>query len=160
MKLLLSNPYQEKMDVEQAVLGHLLFLSMEKVERMGYEFRSDITNYVNQSAVAPLSKYPPAQISVMAKRVDDMAVGMLRDLNPDNDMTSLFAVVRFILKLVDEGYAIEPRSQPVLVSLMLMDDIKDDKIGPAVWKMEERKWDDLAGTMLIRAKLLGNFLLA
>lgn len=158
MKALLNPQAQEQRQLEEALIGHLLFIAMEEVEKIGYEFRLDIRHYVNQASIVPLSKMPPAILALNAKKVDDTATALIRDLSVDDARTLLFSVCQFILTLVDEGYTLDPRSQPVMVSVSLMDEIKDGKVGESLWRLEQQKWTDNAGTLLVRSKLLGFFM--
>jgi len=60
-----------------------------------------------------------------------------------------------------KGRLLDVQNQAVLVSLLLMDDIKDerkDQYGnEPVWRLEGRKWQEKAKKMLRRANLMGYY---
>ena len=68
----------------------------------------------------------------------------------------------FVLTLVDEGRFLDATNQAVLVAMLLMDDVKDDRpdVDGAlpVWRVEEIKWKAEAKKMLLRANLMGLYL--
>ena len=65
----------------------------------------------------------------------------------------------FNMLLVDEGLIIDKGNQAVLVSMLLLDDVKDDKPDEngetAPWHAREKVWKLLAKKMLKRAEQLG-----
>lgn len=145
--------------IEQALPAHMLFLMMEECQRKGIEMRSDAMHKLNLAAVTPLAKLDTLAVSRVARRVDDAARSILRDLSPDDPLHGLYCCAMFCLVLVDEGYWRDANNQAVLVSLLLMSDAEDDskdvdgqepvtKLRTQVWKQEAKK-------MLTRAVFLG-----
>jgi hypothetical protein len=66
--------------------------------------------------------------------------------------------------LADEELFPDPRNQAVLVALLLLDDVKNDKPDVngelPVWKLDEILWKTEAKKMLRRANLMGLYLKA
>ncbi|MCL4743860.1 MAG: hypothetical protein KJZ83_00445 [Burkholderiaceae bacterium] len=145
--------------IEQCLPAHMLFLMMEECKKAGFELRADVMHHLNLAAVAPLSQIDMLSIARLSKRVDEAATALLRDLSPDDPRHGLYCCAQFILTLVDEGRWLDARNQAVLVALLLMDDVKDDrkdvKGEGAVWRLEERKWQKAARKILRRAMTLG-----
>ena len=69
----------------------------------------------------------------------------------------------FVLMLVDEGRFRDAANQAVLVSMLLIDDVKDDRpdVNGAlpVWRLDEMRWKAEAKKMLARANLMGFYVL-
>jgi hypothetical protein len=153
---------QEIATLEKAVPAHMLVLMIEACARQGYECRSDILMHLNNAAASPLAGLDAFTIARLAKRIDDIAVSLLNSLSPDDPREGLYCCAMFCLKLVDEGLLEDKQNQAVLVSLLLLDDAKDDRKdvngATAVWRLEEAKWKAKASDMLLRAHLQGLFL--
>jgi hypothetical protein len=145
--------------VELSLPAHMLFLMMEECQKHGYELRADVLAKLNQAAVAPLSRTNTLNVARLATQVDDNARVLLSALSPDDPRDGLFCCAQFVLKLVDEGRLNDPKNMAVLVALLLMDDVRDDRPDTngalAVWRVDESRWQDAAGRMLSRAVLLG-----
>ena len=67
----------------------------------------------------------------------------------------------FNMLLVDEGLIIDKGNQAVLVSMLLLDDVKDDKPDEngetAPWHVREKTWKLMAKRMLKKAEQMGLF---
>ena len=65
----------------------------------------------------------------------------------------------FVMKLVDEGRFPDVRNQAVLVSMLLLEDVRDERKDVdgqgVVWRLQEAKWQEEAGKILNRAILMG-----
>jgi hypothetical protein len=148
--------------LEKAVPAHMLALMLEGCGRQGYECRSDILMHLNNAAAAPLAKLDAFSISRLAKKIDDISTSLLNHLSPDDPRDGLYCCAMFCLKLVDEGLLDDKQNQAVLVSLLLIDDVKDDRKDvqgqSSVWEVDEARWKAKAGDMLFRAHLLGLYL--
>lgn len=153
---------QEIATLEKAVPAHMLVLMLEACGRQGYECRSDILTHLNNAASAPLARLDAFSISRLARKIDEIATGLLTHLSPDDPRDGLYCCAMFCLKLVDEGLLDDKQNQAVLVSLMLIDDVKDDRKDvqgqSAVWEVDETRWKAKAGDMLFRAHLQGLYL--
>ncbi|WP_339084788.1 hypothetical protein [Hyphomicrobium sp. ghe19] len=140
----------------------MLVLMLEACARQGFECRSDILMHLNNAAASPLAGLDAFSISRLAKRIDDIAVSLLTHLSPDDPRDGLYCTAMFCLKLVDEGLLEDKQNQAVLVSLMLIDDVKDDQKdvngAESVWRVDEARWKASAGNMLHRAHLQGLYL--
>jgi hypothetical protein len=148
--------------VELAVPAHMLILVMEQVHRTGYELRADVVRHLSHAAVLPFTKLDELSVARVARRVEDVATTMLRDLNSDDPRHALYVSAMFVLMLVDKGLYADVKGQAVLVSMLLIEDIKDsrpdvDGQGP-VWRLEEQKWNEEAKKLLSRANLMGLYL--
>lgn len=153
---------QEIATLEKAVPAHMLVLMLEECARRGYECRSDILKHLNNAAAAALTGLDNLSISRLAKRVDDIAVNLLNRLSPEQPVDGLYCVAMFCLKLVDEGLLDDKKNQAVLVSLMLIDDAKDDNKDVngqgQLSRVDEVFWKQKAGDMLLSAHLQGLYL--
>jgi hypothetical protein len=145
--------------VERALPAHMLVLMAEQCMKAGYEFRSDVLHRLNMAAAAPLAKCDQLSIARLAKRIDDCAVTLLRDLSPDDPRHGLYSCAMFALSLVSEGRIEDKQNQAVLVSLLLIDDLKDESKDTAgngaVWKFEEQRLVLEAKKLIGKSVLMG-----
>ena len=148
--------------VETAVPAHMLVLMLNACRDKGIEARPDVLRHLNVAAVSPLTKCDQLSVARLARRIDDVATTLLRDLNPDDPRHGLYSCAMFCMKLVDEGRFPDVRNQAVLVSMLLLDDIKDDRPDvnglSVVWKLEEARWASEADKLISRANLMGLYL--
>jgi hypothetical protein len=148
--------------IERALPALMLFLMMEDCKRIGMEARADVLHHLNAASAAPFAELDMLSISRVAKRTDDMAKTLLRDLNADDPRHALYVAAMFTLLLVEEGRIADKGNQAVLVSLLLIEDVKDedrDNQGALpVWKYNERKWRAEAGKLINRATIMGLYL--
>lgn len=149
--------------IELALPAHLMFLMAEECSKAGLELRADVQHKLNVASVSPLSQLDTLSIARVAKQVDDLARSLLHDISPDDPRDGLYSCARFCLKLVDEGRLNDPQNMAVLVALLLMDDVRDDRKdvagNEAVWGLAEKRWADNAGRMMMRAVLAGYYAL-
>lgn len=148
--------------VELAAPAYMLLYVMEKVAANGFELRADVVQHLGRAAILPLTKIDELSVARVARRVDDIATTLLRDLNADDPRHALYVCAMFVLLLVDKRLYADPGSQAVLVSVLLTEDIRDarpdaDGQGP-VWRLEEQKWLNEAKSLLQRANLMGLYL--
>jgi len=148
--------------VELATPAHMLLTIMEQVQARGFELRADVVKHLGNAAIIPFTKLDEVGVARVARRVEDVAQTLLRDLSADDPRHALYVAAMFTLMLVDKGLYADPRSQAVLVSMLLIEDIKDsrpdvDGQGP-VWRLEEQKWNEEAKKLLSRANLMGLYL--
>lgn len=145
--------------LERSVPPHMLFLMVQQCQKMGLELRADVLHHLDVAAAAPLSQLDTLSVARIAKRVDDIATGLLNDLSPDDPRDGLYACAQFILTLVDEGRLLDVNNQAVLVALLLMDDLKDERKdadgNEALWRLDEKRWIEKAKSMLRRANMQG-----
>jgi len=148
--------------VEQALPSQMLMMMIEEVQKAGFEVRADVMMHLQNAVAAPLSRLDTFSVSRIAKRVDEASRAILHDLSPDDPRRGLYSCATFILLLVDEGRFFDVRNQAVLVSLLLLEDVKDEKKDvdgqEAVWRVEEKQWQQDAKKMLRRANLQGYYL--
>jgi hypothetical protein len=157
--VLLDMRKRDQKVAEQTVPAHMLFLMMEQCQKAGYEVRSDVMHHLNVAVAAPLAGLDDLSVARLAKKTDDIAVSLLHDLSPDDPREGLMVSAMMILRLIDEGKWKDVTNQAVLVSTLLMDDVKDEHKGKGdtgpFWRIEEKKWQDAAGKLLVRAMLQG-----
>jgi hypothetical protein len=144
---------------QQAVPAHMLVLMAEECQKAGLEFRADLLHKLNMAAAAPLTKLKSWQVSRIAAKIEAVATNLLRDLNPSDPREGLYICAEFCLMLVAEGYWRDQDNMAVLVSLLLIDDIKDDRPDVegqlSVWREDELKWQNKAKDLILRAQLQG-----
>ena len=145
--------------VERATPAMMLFLMMEACKTIGMEMRADVMHHLNQASIAPLSGLDTVSISRVAKQVDDVATTLLRDFSVDDPREGLYVAAMFTLMLVEEGKMRDQGNQAVLVSMMLLDDVRDEEPDDngfrPVWTLNEKKWKDAAGKLMNRALIMG-----
>ena len=145
--------------LEQSVPAHMLILTMEACQKIGLEFRGDVMHHLNNAAVAPLTRLDMFSVARLARRTDETATDLLKHLNADDPRDALYACAMFNMILADQGRIFDKGNQAVLVSMLVLDDVKDDKPDEngetAHWHVREKVWKLLAKKMLRRAEQLG-----
>lgn len=153
------NLKKETEAVEQAVPAHMLFQMMEECKKVGFVLRGDVMQHVNVAAVAPLKNLDELTIRRLALRIDGAATSLLHELSPDDPRDGLYCVAMFCLKLADEMRIKDLQNQAILASLLLIEDLKHDHpTEEVVWTLQEKRWKDKAGKLMMRAVLQGLFL--
>jgi hypothetical protein len=150
--------------VELALPAYMMAYMVEATQKSGFILRADVIAHLGRAAVLPLTRIAEASVSLMARKITDAAAELLRELNPDDPRHGLYCLTMFVLMLVDEELFPDPRNQAVLVALLLLDDVKNDKPDVngelPVWKLDEILWKTEAKKMLRRANLLGLYIKA
>lgn len=150
--------------LEKTVPAHMLVLMIEACMKKGFEVREDVLMHLNNAAVAPLARLDELTISRLAKRTDELAGQYLNRLAPDDPRDGLYCCVMFVLTLIDEGLWDDAKNQAVLVSLLFMEDVKDERKDSsgyeAVWAVDEHRWKQKAKDILAAAQLGGLYLKA
>lgn len=154
--------YPDETYMELCLPAHLMTLMVEQTSKKGFALRMDVAHNMNVASVAPMSELDVFSIRRIAKRVDDVANTLLHGLAPEDPRDGLYACCVFCMVLVEEGLLTDKTNQAVLVAMLLLDDLKDERPDTegqlAVWKMREKKWDQEARGMLLRANLQGLYL--
>jgi hypothetical protein len=113
--------------VELCVPAHMLFLMGQSVVSAGYQLRPDTAHRLNVAAAAPLADISSDQVRQRAaKRTDDIANKVLFALSPDDPVHGLYCCAMFCLMLVDEGFLADAQNMAVLVSAVLIDDLRTE----------------------------------
>lgn len=151
---------QKELDaVEASLPAHMMFLMMEECQKIGLDMRADTLHRLNVAAASPFAKLETFAARRAAQKADDVARSLLTMMSPDDPRDGLYASAMFALTLVDEGFIRDPQNMAVLVALLLMDDLKDDRPDDkgqgAIWHLKEREWRKVAGNMHVRAALQG-----
>ena len=153
---------RDKTVVETALPAYMLCLMVEQVQKLGIDLRADVVQHLGRAAALPLAKVDELSVSRLARQLTDAAETLLHDLSPDDPRHGLYCCAMFCLKLVDEGRFPDARNQSVLVSMLLIDDLKDERPDTegelAVWKFEETKLAAEASKLIARANLMGFYL--
>jgi hypothetical protein len=113
--------------VELALPAYMMAYMVEEAQKKGFILRADVIAHLGRAAVLPLTRIAEASVSLMARKITDAAATILRELNPDDPRHGLYCLAMFVLMLVDEELFSDPRNQAVLVALLLLDDVKNDK---------------------------------
>ena len=147
---------QETLAVEMSVPAHMMVLMIEACQKAGIEGRADFLHKLNVAAAGPLAGLDQVAVSRAARRVDDVAIALLRDLAPNDPVEGLHCCAMFALMLADEGLIRDPKCQAVLVSLLLIEDAKAEHPTEAsVVRLDEQRWKSAASKLVGRARLLG-----
>jgi hypothetical protein len=150
---------RDRLAVERALPGLMMFLMMEQCKKIGMEMRADVMGKLNIASAAPFSRLDDFSISRVAKRTDDMATTLLRDTPADDPREGLYITAMFALVLVEEGRMDDKANMAVLVALLLMEDVKDEEPDAngfrPVWTANESKWKAAAKQLLTRAMIMG-----
>ena len=113
--------------METSLPAYMLAFMIEEAQKKGFEVRADVIAHLGRAAALPLAKVDEFSVSRLARQVTDTATTLLTDLNPDDPRHGLYCCAMFVLMLVDEGRFRDATNQAVLVSMLLMDDVKDDR---------------------------------
>ena len=146
---------------QKAVPAHMLVLMSEECKKAGFEFRSDMVHRLNMAAAAPLAQLKSSQVSRLAYKIDSIATNLLTFLNAADPRDGLYICAEFCLMLVAEGFWTDVHNQSVLVSMLLIEDVKDDRPDEngalAVWHEQEHRWQKKARDLILRAQLQGMY---
>lgn len=106
----------------------MMHLMSRGVVAAGFQLRPDIMQKLNVSSAAPLAKLAPDLEAVKrcAKEIESVGTKLLWDLSPDDPVHGLYACAVFCLLLVEEKRIADPQNMAVLVSMVLMDDLKSE----------------------------------
>ena len=139
----------------------MLVLMMQECSKIGLEFRADVMHHLNNAAAAPLVRLDMFSVARLARRTDETATDLLKHLNADDPRDALYACAMLNMILVEEGRILDKGNQAVLVSMLLLDDVKDDKPDEngetAPWHVREKTWKLMAKRMLKKAEQMGLF---
>ena len=113
--------------VQRAVPAHMLCLMVEQCTKNGFELRPDVLYKLNLAAAAPMAGCDMLSVARLARRVDEVATTLLHDLSPDDARHGLYCCAMFVLTLVEEGRMADKTNQAVLISLLLLDDVADER---------------------------------
>lgn len=148
--------------LETTVPAHMVLLMLEACGKQGYEARLDVLGHLSRAVAAPMMGRDGLSISRLARRTDELARSLLNDLSPDDPREGLYVCATFILTLIEEFRWHDKTNQAVLVSMLLLEDVRDDSKDVdgqgSVWRLQEAKWQTLAKDILRRANLQGMYL--
>ena len=145
--------------IRRCLPAHMMYLMMEEASKTGWTMRADMLHRLSNAAGAPLARLDPMDVSRLAKRIDDHAGALLRDLSSNDSVEGLFTCAMFAMVLVDEGYLQDRQNMAVLVALLLLDDAKSDSpdvegVRPE-YAIKHTLWMAGAKKMLGRAVFMG-----
>lgn len=130
--------------VEDLVLPHMMSLAVDKLYSEGFELRLDARGYLNNAIKVILRRHTGQEL-VVARKADDLARRIMREVDFDDAKLALLAISFFACKLVEEELYLDKDNQAVLTALMVIGDSRDDN--PEFDKMTETA-QDKAGKML------------
>jgi len=107
------------------------------------------------SVRASMKGCTPIEMEVLLVKAQRVAKLLLNG-EPGSYRQMLLASCMFVMKLVDEGAGLDPRSQPVLIGLSMIEDAKHDEDNS--WGYDRKKLSEAGSRMLTRARLLGFFM--
>ena len=117
---------------------------------------------LSTASVVPLAPLDEVSISRIARKTDEAATTLLRDLKRRDYLDGAYATAMFNLKLVDAGLDPDPQRIPVLLSMLLLEDVQNTDVdtegASALMDLRTKEWSDEAQAMLLRAQLLGLYL--
>jgi hypothetical protein len=154
--VLMGDRAQVKAAVETALPALMLSLMAGKCVEAGFEFRPDILGRLNVAAVAPLSSLSDYSVSVAAKKLDEHSELLLRDLGVSDPEHGLYSCCMFVLKLVEEKFFADSSNMAVMVSLLLLNELRDSG-SEGSFRLNKKHLDRDAGHVLRKAQLLGYF---
>lgn len=147
--------------IRQCLPAHMMELMVEQAQKTCLAVRADVLKHLNNAAAAPLARLDYQNVSRLAKRIDDAARTLLRDLSPDNPVEGLYCCAMFVMVLVDEGYLQDRQNMAVLVALLLMTDVRDQETDVngerPLTRLNEERWRLAAKKLLNRALITGLF---
>lgn len=116
---------REHRAAELALPAHLLWVMTDDVRKKGWIPRADVFEHLNRGAAAALNGLDQVSIPRVAKRIDDLARDILREMHFDDERDGLISCAMLVSKLVEERLYPDTTNQAVLVSLLLIDDAMD-----------------------------------
>lgn len=154
---------REQVTVERALPAQMMLAMNDMCTSRGLTvLRPDVLQKLQTAVVAPLAQLDNMSISRNAKVIDSHATTLLNDLSPDDPRDGLYCCAMFCLMLVDEGRLEDKTNMAVLVAMLLMDDVKDDRPDKqgeiAPWRLDEMRWKAKAKTLIRRANLMGLYM--
>ena len=145
--------------VEAALPAMLMLTMLEQARKQGVEMRFDVEQKLANAVLVPMKMLDPIGVSRVAKRLDDTATTLIRDINAPDPARAIYVCAMFALLLVEEDRIFDKGNMATLVALMLMDDIKHDE--PDVngqrplFAANESVWKKEAKAILFRAHIMG-----
>jgi hypothetical protein len=143
---------------EAAILAFMMYSLLEVLTTDGkWNVNPQIMVALNAAQMAPFAKerISDERAQLIATRMDMVARDLLRQADPDDDLsTAVVAVARLCLRLADEG-RVEPRSQAVLVSLNIMQEVTEDADNE--WGYVKGRGAKMTDKMYARIRLEGYF---
>jgi hypothetical protein len=129
---------REKSVAETALPAMMLSLAAEEVLKAGYEFRADIQRRLGVAVVAPLSVLDSTSVPRASKRLAEISGEMLRELNADDPQHMLYSCCMFCLLLVAEDHLADKNNMAVLVSMLLLNELKHEGADSGYQHNEQR----------------------
>jgi hypothetical protein len=139
---------------EQCLPAHMMILMHDQAHTKGYQFRPDIVDKLNKAVEAVITTLPQERMVLVAKRIDGLAVSILRDVGASDPVQGFYCCAQFILVLVEEGYLADVDNMAVLVAMLVNTEIED--MGDLLdYKHDRAKVKSTAQNMLVRAQFQG-----
>lgn len=119
----------ERSLIETALPAHMMVLmsqSLYAARPSPYRLRPDIVKQLNNAAAVALTALGDDFVAVQrcARITDEVATKLLFKLSPDDPVHGFYSVAMFCLVIAEEGYFADVLNMSVLVSTLIIDDIK------------------------------------
>lgn len=123
-----ANLLDQKIEAACAAMlpAYMMYAIGEKAKQAGLILRDDFFINIPRHMAQGASGLDEISVGRVSQRVDERARELLREISSDNPIAVLFVVMFAILKGVDEGVITDVTSQPVLYSVLLINESEDD----------------------------------
>ena len=149
------NPMHKIAMAEKILPVMCQLLAIEGMQHEGYAISTEHQTALTNAMHASLRGLNQGEKAEVITATYSTANAVLRGEHVGSFRQLLLAACMFACKLVDEGMAIDPGSQPVLIGLLILDEAKEDETGE--WGFSKKRLEEAAGRMLSRTRLLGLF---
>lgn len=141
--------------IERLIPPMALLMTMQGLAAEGLRVGSDTAVPLKQAVQVIVKRMPENEREKMVRDAFTKVEAILGPENGGSKRQTVLATCMFICKLVDEGIKIDPGSQAVLVSLLVLEEAKQDP--EAGWGYHRPTLEEAGGRVLSRARLLGLF---
>lgn len=116
--------------IETALPAHMMVLMAQSLyaASVPHRLRPDIVTQLNNAAAVALTALGDDFVAVQrcAKKTDEAAQKLLFKLSPDDPVHGFYATAMFCLVIAEEGYFADVLNMSVLVSTLLIDELKQE----------------------------------
>lgn len=131
---------------------YMMLLAVRELNRQGEKIRADMDHNLEVGSYAPMSGLDVLSVSRLAKRTDEIALNILKDVSPNNAHDMLLATSYLMARLVEEGHIKDVTSQAVLIAMALIEEAREE---PEHWNYNDKTVARLANNMLTRCMIYG-----
>lgn len=138
--------------LRRTVPCYIMQLACKELRKQGEQIRPDMEHNLEVGSVSPMQGLDVLSVSRLAKRTDEIAMSILKDVSPDNAHDLLLAASYLMARLVEEGHIEDVQSQAVLIAMALIEEAQEE---PEHWNYNDKKVARLANAMLTRCMING-----